>query len=539
MDQAYTSNVPLNPKDQMLPQSKKTRSGDCATSFLCWFFQLGVWGLIGLSIYKYETYSPDFKNYCYALGFFYFMYLVLEFCSSTSKYLCNKKTDLGMYENMGKIFKTQPQIRFSCECYHYETVHYTERDKNGHVHHRTRREKRITHTDSMLVPYYSSRDVSGLFYLNCEKAHIQGKAYIKLELEEEINFADAISYSDYLSYKENFWRRNRFYDVHMDFHEKRSIPGLVHHNLIKMSAYDPCSVNFFWYFLFTLITLCQFYKLYVASFCVYQNFRIRKIISTRYDLNQPTYVQRYVALVPQINLITQQYTYEPSYYNYLNTGFNVKVPTEEELERAKKYQKFVPDYQVSSSAGDVQAGVIIDNPSYSSYNMSEPPPAFSQLGGNAALDASQVNAQGTVPQNFDKPGFNFNIASPQVNVPEVQDPTSSQGYTSGGGGLFPPEDQAPILPEQPTSIYQQPVQQPPLQQTPYQQPPIQQPPYQQQPIQQSPYQQPLIEQLPIIQLPSEEEINVQQIPPMTVDPGLQVNNQIQEQPQQGYYPPPQ
>ncbi len=257
MDQAYstgTATAPLNPQGQMLPQSNKTKSGSCFLSFFCWLFQILVWGGIAGSIIVSVSGGSDNQGTVFGgLGFCYFIYLILEFCSPTSKYLCNKKTGAGMYENMGEIFRTHPEIKFTCECYHYETIRYTERDKDGHVHHRTRTEKRITHTDSMHVPYYSSRDVSGLFYLHCEKAYIQSKAYIKLELEEEINFADAISYADYMYYKDTFWRKNRFYDTHMDFHESRYVPGLKHHNLVKMTNYDPCSVSFFWYFILSFI----------------------------------------------------------------------------------------------------------------------------------------------------------------------------------------------------------------------------------------------------------------------------------------------
>ena len=59
------------------------------------------------------------------------------------------------------------------------------------------------------MPYYSSRDISGLFILNCQKEVVQNKAYIQLELLEEINFADNISYMDYENVKNDFYMRNR------------------------------------------------------------------------------------------------------------------------------------------------------------------------------------------------------------------------------------------------------------------------------------------------------------------------------------------
>ena len=94
------------------------------------------------------------------------------------------------------------------------------------------------------MPYYSARDVSGLFYLNCDEAYIKKKMYITLELKEEINFADNISYMDYEYYKEQFWKKNRFRDVYMDFNETRKVPGLMHHNLIKLNQNEPCFISF-------------------------------------------------------------------------------------------------------------------------------------------------------------------------------------------------------------------------------------------------------------------------------------------------------
>ena len=77
------------------------------------------------------------------------------------------------------------------------------------------------------------------------------------------------------------------------------------------------------------------------------------MVLTRYDLNQPVYVQRYSLLIPQINLITEQYNFEPSDYNYLNQGVQVNLPTAEELEKAKQYQSKVPDYTLSSEGGNI------------------------------------------------------------------------------------------------------------------------------------------------------------------------------------------
>ena len=214
---------------------------------------------------------------------------------------------------------------------------------------------------------------------------------------------------DYEYYKREFWMRNRFRDVYMDFKETRKIPGLNYLNLVNIGNENPCTVNFFLYFLFTILTLSQFYKSYVNSFCITQNFKIRKIISTRYDLNQEIYTEKYSQLNPSLNLISQQYNYKSDDYNYLNKDINVDYPTKEELEKAKQYENKIPDYNISKG---LHAGVIVDNPKYSSYDDDLPPAEFASVSGNAGLNDDQINANGEAPPGFGKPGFQFSVTPP-------------------------------------------------------------------------------------------------------------------------------
>ena len=90
---------------------------------------------------------------------------------------------------------------------------------------------------------------------------------------------------------------------------------------------------------------------------------------------------------------------------------------------AKQYQNKIPDYQVSSGGGQFAAGVIEDNPGYSSYNPSEAPAEFAAVSGNVALGQDQLCANGGPPPNYNQPGFQFNIA-PSEQTPSNQ----QQGY---------------------------------------------------------------------------------------------------------------
>ena len=376
--------------------------------FFCWLFQICCWGLLIGGIFSEISFI--------IFAIIYIIYIILEFCSKTSRYLCNKSTSQGMCEKMGNYFRTPPIIQFYGECYHYETRHHTRIDSQGNIEHYTTEVKVVTYTEGYELPYYSERDVSGLFYLNCEEAYVAKKHFIKLELLEEINFADAISYSDYEREKSYFCQRISFRDDYFYFSEKRYIPGMDHLILVKLVEKEPCMANYFFFFISTILTIAEIYRIYFNSLCVYQKFKVRKIVSTRYDLNQQVYQE----LAPQINLIVAQYKYEQKDYNYLNQDYEPQLPTKEELEAAKKYQNKVPDYKISSGEGVIRAGVIIDEPRYSTDNKSEPPAELPIVGGKLTLAQNQININKGLPGGDNQPGFKTSISS-QVNIKQNQD----------------------------------------------------------------------------------------------------------------------
>ena len=297
----------------------------------------------------------------------HFIYILVEIFSPTGKYICNKISGKVMHEKTGRYFRTAPDIIFHGVCYHNEIIYYTKKDKFGIPHQYKKTKKVVTFEPEEKMPYYSVRDVSGLFYLNCDKAIAKKKPFIKLKLKEEINFVDAISLMDYQNEIDKFYSPHQYKDKYFEFKEERKVPGLIHHNLIKMGEDEPFLSKYFFFILATFLTLSELYKIYFNSLCIFQRFKIRKLISTRYDLNQPFYQEKYQQFIPQIILINQTYNYEPQDYNYLDNSYQVNLPTQEELEKAQKYKDKVPNYQVSSGNGQIHSGIIIDSPNYPNY----------------------------------------------------------------------------------------------------------------------------------------------------------------------------
>ena len=453
MKDPLVENDLVAPKSEV-QQSSKKHSGNTCFTIICWIFNLGVWGLLTYILVSYFCLkkegddTKDIKKLSYVLIAVYIVYLILEFCSSTSRYLRHKNSSEGIKKKMGELYKAQPSIKFYAECYHYETRTYTVTNNEGEEEERTKRVKVISHKESKYFSYYSVRDISGLLNLNCDIAQIKKKSYIKLELKEEINFADSISISDYEKQKSNFKRYCKTLDTHIDFSEYWSLPGMTHHNLIKINDKDPCMANFFWYFIFTILTLGQFYKIYIASLCIYQNYKIRKIMSTRYDLNSHKYDAQYSKFNPQINLVTLKIDYDPSYYCYLNSSMAVQKPTEGELENAKIYDSKVPKYEIyTEDDGDIKrVGTVKDNPDFDSYNNYQDQEAA--IIPTLQNDLDQIKAQ-------PNPIFNDNIN----NTPNSYNNVEQGGYNSAqqgiGGGIYTQLNDI-IQPNEGSNLYDQP-----------------------------------------------------------------------------------
>ena len=401
------------------------KNGCCFNTF-CWILQILVWlFLIFTIVFFVADVSAKIPVLILFIAF-YIAYISLEFCSMVCKYLCNKTSENGIYNKVSSYYRSYPVFQFYCECYHYETRKrrvtstYKGKKRTKVV---TQRVRVTTHRERYDFPYYSERDVSGLFYLDCDRAYISRKKYIELDILSEINFADAISCYDYEVAKDRFWRRNRFRDRCFHFEESRYIPGLQRNNLVSLSGSEPCCVNCCAFVFYTFITFAEIYKIYYYSLTIRQTYRIRKLVSTRYDLNQPVYEP----FIPQLDLISLQYNFQFDDYNYINNNFHLVAPTPQELEKAKPYQSKVPDYKISSGGGKIHAGVIMDDPSYSSYNLNKPPEAFTSIAGEVALNKNQVNANGDLPQGFDQPGFKFNTAKDDSDSDDDNQPKQVYG----------------------------------------------------------------------------------------------------------------
>ena len=389
----------------------------------------------------------------------YVVYVICEFCSSTASFLCHKTDENGIRNLMQILVKTPPTIGFWCECYHYVSrvvnvrapprrgggsrghSHFGGVGSRGHSHiggfgsrghsHFGRRHQGlarrghttriVTWQENVFLPYYSARDVSGLFEIQDDKNSATGKAYVKLEILPEINFADSITYWDYENFRTDFYNRNRRRDLYMDYCEIRDVPGLNPLNFIRIRDKEPCGVNICMFIIFTFLPFAEFYKCYVNSYCLNQSFKIRKLISTRYDLNQ----DQYNYFVPSFNIPAGQLALDASYYNYINKNYVLKNPTNEELSQAAAYQNKIPKYECmsyTSIKGDIKVGVVQDLESgYCSNNIDyTPPPNCKDV-----YEGEQHNGNEMDMTNINNMNANVNVNLNQNNYGQQID---SRGY---------------------------------------------------------------------------------------------------------------
>lgn len=167
----------LQYKDLSKPDSK-------CDFFLLVLTQIILWGTIVYIVYdilKIKTYLPSILSFCGV----YVLYIFTHCITPELKYLGNKIEDQSMSEIMLRYFKAVPKITIKTESYHLVGGKSLRRA--------------VTHSEEEEFKYYSFRDISGLFTLDIpEKSNI---TLIKLEIINDINFADSMTYSDYVTKK--------------------------------------------------------------------------------------------------------------------------------------------------------------------------------------------------------------------------------------------------------------------------------------------------------------------------------------------------
>ena len=292
--------------------------------------QLLLWGSLAFMIIDLMSF-----HYYVSISLFVLFYGITISCyiwNPIYSYLGNKVKDNDtMYQKMKENFKAFPIMTLNVECFHY-------RSHKG----RHRREKVVTFGEQMRFTYYSFKDVSGMFMLRKPKLSCFEPKYIKLELHPEITFADSITHADYISRKENFMKRNENRDTYIGFWDERTYNGYRQYNLVKLTNDEDSIFLQKWvYMLFCILTFGLVYHIIFNSMCIEQNFKVRKVISTRYNLMEKEHAEKFKNLKPSLTLFQKNLTFDEKDIGYVNEANKMAPPSAEELENAKQYDKDV------------------------------------------------------------------------------------------------------------------------------------------------------------------------------------------------------
>jgi hypothetical protein len=319
----------------------------------CWVNMMLLWVSITFTIiaFIYQTEERGFA--IFLLFFFYIGYIITNSLSSTCKYIFNKHKSESIHELMKRNFSNPPKLNFHVECYHYETRTKTTTDSEGNTKTESSEEKVVTYSESRPFIFYTWRDTSGLFLLDSHKVFRNFyKTYIKLHIDLEVEFADDITKYDYYRTKDEFYNQNKYRDTHINISESKNVDGFETHNMVRITSTEPFGVNKFFFIIFLIILpFMEFYKIYVDLYCVHQNYKLKKIISSRYNVNSPEYAHKWEQEVPRMVIYNEpQVVYNRAPFPMHDSP---NMPSLDEIEEAKNNYEV---YEQSERSVNFNAG---------------------------------------------------------------------------------------------------------------------------------------------------------------------------------------
>ena len=311
--------------------SLKEKKNTISSHIILIICQILVWGFLIYTLIYHDFYP--------ILIITYILYIIIELCSHTSFFLLNKKSTNSIYNKLKELFSSPPVLQLSVSCYHYEKRLEQKKNKEGQNVEVEVQERVETYKERREFPFYSFRDISGLFKVDLDNEIYRNKTYIKLTLDTVISFADSISYYDYQIFKNNFIDGNKLRDENIDFHENFYISNLSRNNLIRIKDEEPFYVNYFFFFLCTIFTMALPYEIMLDNISIEGKKKKKKIISTRYNLNTYEYDGMYGYSIPSIKLGSDTYNFTSDDYGYFDQNAEINLPTLDEIENAKQYEE--------------------------------------------------------------------------------------------------------------------------------------------------------------------------------------------------------
>jgi len=198
-------------------------------------------------------------NLCMMIVLYAWTLLWLCIFSKTMTLLKNINEDNEINIVMNQLFQKKPKIEIVCSCYHYKMTITNYSNGRGGGYTTVTPEIVETYNETRDLDIFSYLDISGMFRLKQTN-----KNFIQLEMDKEINLNDEISYYDVQNIKNELFLKNRYRDGCISITVNKTIPNMKKFYLIKLNKDKKyLFVNKYLYILSVILTLDQFYRLYI------------------------------------------------------------------------------------------------------------------------------------------------------------------------------------------------------------------------------------------------------------------------------------
>ena len=373
------------------------------------FLQVTLWlSIIWIPIAIFVA-RADILAYVLPASIIYFFYWITQLCSNSCSYLTHKKDGNSIHSYMGGLFYTPAHIDFHIECYHYETRTTYHTDKDGRTTTSSYTEKVVTYVGRQTFKYHSWLDVSGPFLLNTiDFVHDPKFAWVKLNITFQIEFYDSQTQADFDYQKNTFIDTNKNRDTHYSFTQKERLDGYTQYNLVSLSDTPSPTIKARYLVLSTLFCVAEFYKKYVDGFCIRQNFIIKKVVSTRINLQSDEITKQFLLRMPKIVIQQTEVSYnDPSKLGAVPTLQSLDLPGIDEVNRRNSIssnngKKEGHDYPITAHA---HSGIPSLNDLYKEHN----------LGLETTLKVNNASSPNEVNNNKEAPAIFFSSSNQQIH----------------------------------------------------------------------------------------------------------------------------
>ena len=291
----YTINDDITIQDQeMINKSKKMclyNSSICRPITCQVVSILSVLGEIKiiidyLTVDSTYTFSSVIVGTCFLLAIlsvaFYFV-----FSSDLAKGIFHQKQLVTFCSFIEKLYQSSPDIKFRINKFHYKTD-----DEGDNI-------KILDETSEIPFLYYSWKDISDRVVLSSEL--IKKYSNVKVIIKPIILFSDPISYGDYLFKQE----QAKSLMQNLKLKELEVIKGISNFDSNNSNFYklnhNSC-INSFLMIFFSLIGFPLPYFIYIELKTLYLEIIMKKIISTRYNLREGKFAEKFKHLYPSVNI---------------------------------------------------------------------------------------------------------------------------------------------------------------------------------------------------------------------------------------------